>query len=113
MPYFLRPRRNRAGCDLKVGGYDKDRFKQAEAIEEEFLCSICMNVFRNPKLLPCRHMFCQSCLTNWITNAQALEIEHSDNDDQLFMLGFISCPACRSKFNCASNEVQMPSLNVC
>eukprot|EP00058_Branchiostoma_floridae_P013661 XP_002599149.1 hypothetical protein BRAFLDRAFT_81816 [Branchiostoma floridae] len=33
-----------------------------EQIREELSCSICLELFTRPKLLPCQHTFCQDCL---------------------------------------------------
>uniref|UniRef100_A0A667X251 RING-type domain-containing protein n=1 Tax=Myripristis murdjan TaxID=586833 RepID=A0A667X251_9TELE len=33
--------------------------------EEQFLCSICMDVFTNPAAIPCGHNFCLQCITNY------------------------------------------------
>ncbi|XP_061755300.1 tripartite motif-containing protein 3-like isoform X3 [Nerophis ophidion] len=36
-------------------------------IDKQFLvCSICLDHYRNPKVLPCLHTFCESCLHNYI-----------------------------------------------
>ncbi|XP_066286062.1 tripartite motif-containing protein 2-like [Branchiostoma lanceolatum] len=33
-----------------------------EQIREELTCSICLELFTKPKMLPCQHTFCQDCL---------------------------------------------------
>uniref|UniRef100_A0A3Q2XWR2 RING-type E3 ubiquitin transferase n=1 Tax=Hippocampus comes TaxID=109280 RepID=A0A3Q2XWR2_HIPCM len=49
-------------------------------IDKQFLvCSICLDHYRNPKVLPCLHTFCESCLQNYIP-AESLTL---------------SCPVCR------------------
>ncbi|XP_057268644.1 tripartite motif-containing protein 3 [Pezoporus wallicus] len=49
-------------------------------IDQQFLvCSICLDRYRNPKVLPCLHTFCERCLQNYIP-AQSLSL---------------SCPVCR------------------
>jgi SNF2 family DNA or RNA helicase len=45
---------------------------------EEKSCSICMDNYKNPILLPCTHVFCGECLVSWM--------QHRNN---------ISCPECR------------------
>ncbi|XP_041652301.1 E3 ubiquitin-protein ligase TRIM21-like [Cheilinus undulatus] len=38
--------------------------------EDQFLCSICLDVFSDPVSTPCGHNFCQSCITeHWDVNA--------------------------------------------
>ncbi|KAI1241397.1 hypothetical protein IHE44_0004870 [Lamprotornis superbus] len=49
-------------------------------IDQQFLiCSICLDRYCNPKVLPCLHTFCERCLQNYIP-AQSLSL---------------SCPVCR------------------
>ncbi|KAL7403197.1 hypothetical protein ABVT39_026120 [Epinephelus coioides] len=37
--------------------------------EDQFLCSICLDVFSNPVSTPCGHNFCKTCITtHWDTN---------------------------------------------
>ena len=31
-------------------------------IEEQLTCKICLDIFTNPKILPCHHSFCCQCL---------------------------------------------------
>ncbi|XP_059182309.1 E3 ubiquitin-protein ligase TRIM39-like [Centropristis striata] len=49
--------------------------------EEQFLCSICLDVFIDPVTLPCGHNFCHNCITqHWDTSAQCM------------------CPTCKMPF---------------
>ncbi len=51
--------------------------------EENFLCSICLEVFNNPVSIPCGHNFCLDCITeHWQTNNVVL-----------------SCPLCKEEFH--------------
>ncbi|XP_060886091.1 E3 ubiquitin-protein ligase TRIM21-like [Labrus mixtus] len=50
--------------------------------EEQFLCSICLDVFTDPVSIPCGHNFCKSCITHhWDVNAPC------------------QCPLCSKVFN--------------
>ncbi|XP_028419590.1 E3 ubiquitin-protein ligase TRIM21-like [Perca flavescens] len=41
--------------------------------EDQFLCSICLDVFTDPVTIPCGHNFCKNCITDlWKTNDQHL-----------------------------------------
>ena len=51
-------------------------------LEEQLTCSICLDLYTNPKSLPCLHSFCQQCLEGLPLDCQG------DNH-------FISCPTCR------------------
>ncbi|XP_062288744.1 E3 ubiquitin-protein ligase TRIM21-like [Scomber scombrus] len=50
--------------------------------EDQFLCSICLDVFTDPVSTPCGHNFCKNCIT-----------EHWNNNDQYL------CPVCKKVFN--------------
>ncbi|XP_075955104.1 E3 ubiquitin-protein ligase TRIM21-like [Anarhichas minor] len=50
--------------------------------EDQFLCSICLDVFTDPVLIPCGHNFCKTCITqHWNVNVQT------------------QCPNCKEVFN--------------
>ena len=51
-------------------------------LEEQLTCAICLDLYTNPKILPCFHSFCQQCLEGLLQDPQG------DNY-------FISCPTCR------------------
>ncbi|XP_029979464.1 E3 ubiquitin-protein ligase TRIM39-like [Sphaeramia orbicularis] len=49
--------------------------------EDQFLCSICLDVFTDPVSIPCGHNFCKSCIS-----------EHWDNNE------IYQCPMCKKAF---------------
>ncbi|XP_051948350.1 tripartite motif-containing protein 16-like isoform X2 [Xyrauchen texanus] len=56
----------------------------AEVSEEQFSCSVCLDLLKDPVTIPCGHSYCMSCITDcW------------DQDDQK---GVYSCPQCRQTF---------------
>ncbi|XP_062295033.1 E3 ubiquitin-protein ligase TRIM21-like isoform X3 [Scomber scombrus] len=50
--------------------------------EDQFLCSICLDVFTDPVSTPCGHNFCKNCIN-----------EHWNSNDQYL------CPMCNKVFN--------------
>ncbi|KAI4832467.1 hypothetical protein KUCAC02_015435 [Chaenocephalus aceratus] len=50
--------------------------------EDQFLCSICLDLFTDPVTLPCGHNYCKDCIT-----------EHWDISDRC------QCPMCKEAFN--------------
>ena len=51
-------------------------------LEEQLICSICLDTFTDPKLLQCFHVYCQQCL-----------VPLGDRDQQGQLI--LSCPTCR------------------
>lgn len=45
-------------------GIDVNRF--AESVDEEFKCSICLNVLEKPVHGTCGHVFCRLCIMTWL-----------------------------------------------
>ncbi|KAL3055361.1 hypothetical protein OYC64_018116 [Pagothenia borchgrevinki] len=53
--------------------------------KDQFNCSICLDVLRDPVTIPCGHSYCSVCIKNYW-----------DQDD---FLGVFVCPQCRHNFN--------------
>ncbi|XP_034020573.1 E3 ubiquitin-protein ligase TRIM39 isoform X2 [Thalassophryne amazonica] len=49
--------------------------------DEQFLCSICLDVFTNPSTTPCGHSFCLSCITKYWDGSKVCQ-----------------CPLCKKTF---------------
>ena len=49
-------------------GYDLNRLIDSNTIDEQFLCPICCGIIEKPKLLlECQHIFCEDCITKWVS----------------------------------------------
>lgn len=61
-------------------------------IEEDYLtCSICFNIFTDPRQLSCGHSYCIQCLVEYLKSTTSSQ----------------SCPTCRQAMNCPkSTEIQ-------
>ena len=53
-------------------------------LEEQLTCHVCLDLYTNPKTLPCLHSFCQECL-------EGLPQEREARGDTYYL----SCPTCR------------------
>ncbi|KAK7092194.1 hypothetical protein V1264_009781 [Littorina saxatilis] len=63
---------------------------EAEDLKAELTCPICMDLFREPRRLPCGHVYCRVCLQDMLTrkylNTRACE-------------RVLSCPECRQRYD--------------
>ena len=55
-------------------------------LEEQLTCPVCLDLYTNPKTLPCLHSFCQKCL-------ERLSQEREARGDTYYL----SCPTCRQR----------------
>ena len=60
-------------------------------LEQQLTCPVCLDIYTNPKILPCHHSFCQHCLEGLTINPQENRY-------------FIKCPTC-----CTSTELPEPT----
>ena len=47
-------------------------------VEENLTCSLCLEVFTNPKVLPCLHSYCHDCIVNLTKSAESNTITCPD-----------------------------------
>ena len=66
--------------------------KALKKVEDQLNCSVCLDIYTDPKLLQCLHVFCQTCLVRLVFR---------DEHGQLVL----SCPNCRQITPVPSNGV--------
>ena len=59
-------------------------------LEEKFSCSICTDNFNHPVKLKCRHIFCRSCIENYIRIKTSSARDNFGDESKAF------CPVCLS-----------------
>lgn len=72
-------------------GWDIGRF--ADEVDEEFKCSICLNVLEQPVNGPCGHVFCSSCINTWLDQSQRNATQISGPRRRIIFSG--TCPVDR------------------
>ena len=55
-------------------------------LEQQLTCPVCLDLYTNPKILPCHHSLCQECL-------EGLPQEREARGDTYYL----SCPTCRQR----------------
>ncbi|XP_030193652.1 E3 ubiquitin/ISG15 ligase TRIM25 [Gadus morhua] len=61
----------------------------SSVLREELTCPVCLDVYRDPRLLPCGHNFCLGCLRR---------LQHQAPSQR----GHFSCPECRESHRCSA-----------
>ncbi|XP_067381579.1 E3 ubiquitin/ISG15 ligase TRIM25-like isoform X1 [Channa argus] len=63
------------------------QLEQSRVLQEELTCPVCLDLYRDPHLLPCGHNFCKTCL---------------DHLKQQSERGRFRCPECRDNHRCGT-----------
>ncbi|XP_057682802.1 cytoplasmic protein NCK2-like [Corythoichthys intestinalis] len=64
-------------------------------LEEDLRCPTCLDIFKDPVMLPCSHNFCRACLQQW-----------EDTGER-------SCPICRTTFQSKDIPANLALRNIC
>lgn len=72
-------------------------FIMEDQVNELTQCSICLDTFTQPKMLPCQHTFCHSCLVDMTRTGSERNI---------------TCPQCRKVHPLPANGVSDFSNNI-
>ncbi|CAL8326294.1 unnamed protein product [Lota lota] len=65
----------------------------SSVLREELTCPVCLDVYRDPRLLPCGHNFCLGCLRR---------LQHQAASQR----GHLHCPECRESHRCSTTKFQ-------
>ncbi|KAM8952312.1 tripartite motif-containing protein 59 [Pelodytes ibericus] len=71
--------------------------------EEELTCSVCYNIFDDPRILPCSHTFCRNCLENVLNSLESFVWRLS--------LVRLKCPSCRNITELSQGGVNSLPIN--
>ena len=74
-----------------------------QRVKEELTCAICQDLFKQPRILPCLHSFCEGCLKEWSGRLA--------NSDPPTEKRHLECPLCRAKVLLSSSRAveELPS----
>ncbi|XP_036982278.2 tripartite motif-containing protein 59 [Artibeus jamaicensis] len=72
--------------------------------EDELTCSICYSIFEDPRVLPCSHTFCRSCLENVLQASGNFYIWRPLRIP-------LKCPNCRSSIEIAPTGIESLPVN--
>lgn len=61
---------------------------QSSVLQDELTCPVCLDLYRDPHLLPCGHNFCKTCLDRLKRQAERSHFR---------------CPECRNSHRCSTN----------
>ncbi|XP_046862542.1 tripartite motif-containing protein 45-like isoform X2 [Xenia sp. Carnegie-2017] len=68
----------------------------SERVEELLICSLCLEKFKDPRVLPCYHSFCYKCIVKLYKNDQS---------------GAIRCPNCRLDIQMEESSISTIPVN--
>ncbi|XP_069108279.1 tripartite motif-containing protein 5-like [Argopecten irradians] len=69
-------------------------------VEDQITCTICLEVFQEPKALPCLHTFCKKCIYNYI-----IETNHPNRRKKEYV-----CPICRRHVRISAHVRNSPEV---
>lgn len=75
-------------------------------LEEDLTCSVCYGLFTDPRVLPCSHTFCKSCLES------VMQVSVDVSGWRPLRLP-LKCPSCRSVAELPTNGLDALPTNVC
>ena len=68
----------------------------ATSASNQLNCTVCLETFKNPKVLPCLHTFCATCLERIVSGTRTIKsIVVGPSPDK--PEGILTCPQCRKK----------------
>ncbi|XP_028922737.1 tripartite motif-containing protein 59 [Ornithorhynchus anatinus] len=73
-------------------------------LEEELTCSICYSIFEDPRVLPCSHTFCRTCLENVLQASSNFYIWRPLRIP-------LKCPNCRSRVEIPQSGIESLPVN--
>uniref|UniRef100_A0A3B3BSB1 RING-type domain-containing protein n=1 Tax=Oryzias melastigma TaxID=30732 RepID=A0A3B3BSB1_ORYME len=72
--------------------------------EEQFLCSICQEVFKEPVSTRCGHNFCKSCITEYWDSTCQIQLIKGKAEGEIAKPGDVPCDAHKLLFCCTDQK---------
>ncbi|KAL9963675.1 hypothetical protein ACROYT_G027202 [Oculina patagonica] len=89
----------------------------AEDLSKELECAVCLEQYKEPKVLPCLHSFCKKCLEGLLTketkNVQMSRIEGTAAQarSKKVQVWKITCPTCRISVEIPQGQIDSLPVN--
>ncbi|XP_064596341.1 probable E3 ubiquitin-protein ligase MID2 [Liolophura sinensis] len=64
--------------------------------DDVLTCSVCMETFREPVMLPCQHSFCRKCIGLYAAKSKSVQIDETSDTRGKDDVHLIACPVCRA-----------------
>ncbi|XP_047223741.1 nuclear factor 7, ovary-like [Girardinichthys multiradiatus] len=84
----------------------------ASQIQDDFHCPVCLEIFRDPVILPCSHSFCKACLQDWWTEKKVQECPlcKKISEDKETLCNLVLKNLCE---NFSEGKIQNSRVDVC
>ncbi|XP_033728951.1 putative tripartite motif-containing protein 75 [Pecten maximus] len=71
-----------------------------KTVEDQITCTICLEVFQDPKALPCLHTFCRKCISSYIIGKNLRSRRNKE----------FACPICRRHVHMSAHVRNNPEV---
>ena len=77
-----------------------DSEKLLKDVKDQLTCKVCLELYTDPKVLPCLHVFCRRCVDLLVTHGERREAT------------CVTCPTCRHETDLTGMAELLPALHI-